>query len=214
MHPILAGKFRQDCDSREGMTTRRDKSIKALIAGCREGNKQDWAELIDRVSPAVFSACYRFRLSREESYDVFGKVSLLLLENLNNLRDDEKVFGYVSTVAYHEATAIKTRSKIFDSKAQDIKIACGAAYEGKFMRPQVEKDEEPDTFQCQLVFQNTSDFMVRLVNADVWNPADESQKFVDIDPGEIPELPADASWYSNFWEFYAEDGEPEVIVAV
>ena len=93
------------------MTSNKDKSISALVKGCRKGNKQDWAELIDRVAPVIFSVCYRFRLAREESFDVFGRVSLLLLEHLSGLRDEERVFGYVSTVAFREAAAIKARSK-------------------------------------------------------------------------------------------------------
>lgn len=93
------------------MTSSRDKSIRALVTGCRKGDKRDWAELIDRISPAIFSVCYRFRLAREESFDVFGKVSLLVLENLDRLRDESRIFGYVSTIAYHEAAAMKSRTK-------------------------------------------------------------------------------------------------------
>ncbi len=99
--------------------TSRDKSIKALVTGCRKGDKRDWAELIDRISPAIFSVCYRFRLAREESFDVFGKVSLLVLENLDKLRDEGRIFGYVSTIAYHEATAIKTRSKLVNEAERE-----------------------------------------------------------------------------------------------
>jgi RNA polymerase sigma factor (sigma-70 family) len=89
------------------MTTGKGKSTRALVAGCREGNGEDWAELIDRISPLILSICYRFRLSREERYDVFGKVSLLLLENLARLRDEDRVFGYVATITAREANAVR-----------------------------------------------------------------------------------------------------------
>ncbi len=101
------------------MTSSRDKSIKALVTGCRKGNKHDWAELIDRISPAIFSVCYRFRLAREESFDVFGKVSLLVLENLDRLRNESRIFGYVSTIAYHEAAAMKARSKLVNEAERE-----------------------------------------------------------------------------------------------
>ncbi len=101
------------------MTSSRDKSIRALVTGCRKGDKRDWAELIDRISPAIFSVCYRFRLAREESFDVFGKVSLLVLENLDRLRDESRIFGYVSTIAYHEAAAMKSRSKLIVKAEQE-----------------------------------------------------------------------------------------------
>lgn len=95
------------------MTADKDKGIKALVAGCRRGNKQDWTELIARLSPVVFSVCYRYRLSREEAFDVFGKVSLLLLENLTRLREEERIFGYISTIAFHEVVTIKVKSRLF-----------------------------------------------------------------------------------------------------
>ena len=53
-----------------------------------------------------------------------------------------------------------------------------------------EKEEKPDTFDCQLVFQNTSEFFERLVDADVYDPNDDKKKFVEIDPDEELELPA------------------------
>ncbi|GAB4320459.1 MAG: hypothetical protein Kow0069_24410 [Promethearchaeota archaeon] len=78
----------------------------------------------------------------------------------------------------------------------------------RFFIEEEEKDDEPDNFRCQLIFQNTSEFIVRLVNADVWDPADDTKKFVDIDPADVPPIPAGASWHSNIWEYYAESGEP------
>jgi len=98
------------------MTANKEKSIETLIAGCRRGDRQDWKELIDRLGPVVFSACYRLRLSREECYDVFGKVSLLILENLDNLRESGRVFGYVSKIAFNEALAIVNRRRMIKGK--------------------------------------------------------------------------------------------------
>jgi len=95
------------------MATGKEKTIANLVAGCRQGNKDDWAELIDRLSPFIFSICFRYRLSREESFDIFGKVSLLLLEKLKELRDDSRIFGYVSTITQREAAALKSRNRLF-----------------------------------------------------------------------------------------------------
>jgi RNA polymerase sigma factor (sigma-70 family) len=96
----------------ERMTVSKERSIKALVAGCKEGRGQDWTELIERLSPVIFSICYRFRLSREESYDVFGKVSLTVLENLHSVRDEGRIFGYVSAITRHEASAVITKSRL------------------------------------------------------------------------------------------------------
>lgn len=81
------------------------------MAGCRKGDKRDWDELINRLTPVIFATCRKLHLSREDSFDVFGKTALLLLENMSALRNEEKVFGYVATIAYREAIAIKSRNR-------------------------------------------------------------------------------------------------------
>lgn len=70
-----------------------------------------------------------------------------------------------------------------------------------------EIDDEPNKYECKFIFENTSEFMIRLVNADVYNEKDTSIKYVDIDPNEIPEIPAGGKWESSTWTFTAEEGE-------
>ncbi len=72
-----------------------------------------------------------------------------------------------------------------------------------------ELEEKPDTFDCQLVFQNTSEFMIRLVNADVYDPKDEKTKFVDIDPEEIPPMPGGSEWISKKWQYTTPEANTE-----
>ena len=72
-----------------------------------------------------------------------------------------------------------------------------------------ELEEEPDKFNCQLVFQNTSDFFERLVNADVYDPNDDKKKFVDVAPEEIPELPSGAQWASVVWQYTTPEPQTE-----
>lgn len=100
-----------------------NKSIEKLVDGCRRGNKIDWSELIDRLTPIIFSACHRFGLSREESFDVFGKVSLMLLENLEAIRDDRRIYGYVLTASSREAGAVKAREKKLREKIKQIGVS-------------------------------------------------------------------------------------------
>ena len=73
-----------------------------------------------------------------------------------------------------------------------------------------ETDETPDKYECQFVFENKSEYLVRLVNADVYDINDESTKYVDVDPGEVSPLPEGAKWKSNIWEFQAEAGREPV----
>jgi uncharacterized repeat protein (TIGR01451 family) len=69
----------------------------------------------------------------------------------------------------------------------------------------VERDEEPEVWDCKLVFENLSEFIIQLFNADVYSPEDTSNKFVDIDPNDVPLLPAGAQWHSNKWKYVSED---------
>ena len=75
----------------------------------------------------------------------------------------------------------------------------------KFYVDTVERDEEPGIFDCKLVFDNSSEFIIQLFNADVYSPEDESKKFVDIDPNDVPLLPSGAQWHSTRWEYESEE---------
>ncbi|MHA1727844.1 MAG: hypothetical protein ACTSWY_03850 [Promethearchaeota archaeon] len=70
-----------------------------------------------------------------------------------------------------------------------------------------EMDETPDKYECQFTFENKSEFMVRLVNADVYDRTNTDIKYVDIDPSEIPPLPEGSKWESKIWEYNVENGE-------
>ncbi|MBN1330273.1 MAG: hypothetical protein JXA54_12435 [Candidatus Heimdallarchaeota archaeon] len=70
-----------------------------------------------------------------------------------------------------------------------------------------ELDEEPNTYECKFIFENKSEFQIRLVNADVYNPNNSNEKFVDIDPNEIPLIPGGGSWESEVWTYQTEEGE-------
>ncbi|MFW9950112.1 MAG: hypothetical protein ACFFKA_08305 [Candidatus Thorarchaeota archaeon] len=75
----------------------------------------------------------------------------------------------------------------------------------KFYVDTVERDEEPGVWDCKLVFENPSEFIIQLFNADVYSPERESVKFVDIDPKDVPLLPAGAQWHSRKWKFESEE---------
>jgi hypothetical protein len=60
-------------------------------------------------------------------------------------------------------------------------------------------------WDCKLVFENPSEFVIQLFNADVYSPENESVKFVDIDPKDVPLLPAGAQWHSRKWKFESEE---------
>lgn len=69
----------------------------------------------------------------------------------------------------------------------------------------LERDEEPGVWDCVLVFENSSEFILELFNADVYAPEDQAKKLVDIDPNDVPMLPAGAKWQSSGWMYTSEE---------
>jgi RNA polymerase sigma-70 factor (ECF subfamily) len=63
-----------------------------LVARCRSGDQQAWAELVDRFSRYVYAISVQaFRLSDADAEDVFQEVFARAYEHLDGLRDDAAV---------------------------------------------------------------------------------------------------------------------------
>jgi RNA polymerase sigma factor (sigma-70 family) len=88
--------------------------LSELVSRCRRGDKEAWNQLIEMVTPLVFSICRTMQLSREESFDIFGQVSYLLLSNLDRLRSPEKILSYVATTTRREVFALNRRARLFE----------------------------------------------------------------------------------------------------
>jgi len=63
-----------------------------LVARCRSGDQQAWAELVDRFSRYVYAiAVQAFRLPEADAEDVFQEVFARAYQHLDKLRDDAAV---------------------------------------------------------------------------------------------------------------------------
>jgi len=63
-----------------------------LVARCRAGDQQAWAELVDRFSRYVYAISFQaFRLSDADAEDVFQEVFARAYQHLDGLRDDAAV---------------------------------------------------------------------------------------------------------------------------
>ena len=106
------------------MSKQDESYIAELVAKCLEGDKQSWSELIQRITPLVFSICGRMNLSREDSYDIHGQVSYLLWKNLGNLKSSDKLFSYITTMTRRVIYALMQKSKILqkveEALAEDL----------------------------------------------------------------------------------------------
>jgi len=76
-----------------------------------------------------------------------------------------------------------------------------------------ELDETPNRFECKFVFENKSEFVVKLLDADVHDADAPSKNFVRLEPD--TKLSENAKWTSGTWEFNVEEGaDPQFIKRV
>ncbi|MFX0039394.1 MAG: hypothetical protein ACFFCY_09030 [Promethearchaeota archaeon] len=112
----------------------------------------------------------------------------------------------VTDIKKRRTGKIEVTYQAASSYAEGLAIDKFDAYtRNKFYVDTVERDEEPGIFDCKLVFDNSSEFIIQLFNADVYSPKDESKKFVDIDPNDVPMLPSGAQWHSTKWQYESDE---------
>src|ERR687888_431833 len=67
-------------------------SDRELVARCRAGDQEAWAELVERFSRYVYAISVQaFRLPEADAEDVFQEVFARAYEHLDGLRDDAAV---------------------------------------------------------------------------------------------------------------------------
>jgi RNA polymerase sigma factor (sigma-70 family) len=67
-------------------------SDRELVARCRSGDQQAWAELVERFSRYVYAISVQaFRLPESDAEDVFQEVFARAYQHLDKLRDDSAV---------------------------------------------------------------------------------------------------------------------------
>lgn len=94
--------------------------LKEVVEGCRAGDQQSWHELVDMVAPMVFSLCHKTGLSREESFDIFGQVSSVLVTGINRLRSPDKLLSYVTTVTRRHIGELIRRTRMFGRLSEEV----------------------------------------------------------------------------------------------
>jgi RNA polymerase sigma-70 factor (ECF subfamily) len=68
-----------------------------LVARCRRGDQEAWAELVDRFSRYVYAiAVQGFRLREHDAEDVFQEVFARVYERLDTLRSDHAIQPWIA----------------------------------------------------------------------------------------------------------------------
>jgi hypothetical protein len=161
-----------------------------------------------KTIPPDFSATM-IRSTSVGRADVKGNKVVWTIDKLEP--DRTAILKFTSNIIVSDITARKTGPieityQGSSSFAGGLDIDKYDAYtRNRFFVDTVELDAEPGKWDCKLVFENASEFIIQLFNADVYSPDDEGTKFVDIDPNDVSLLPAGAQWHSLKWKFESEE---------
>jgi RNA polymerase sigma factor (sigma-70 family) len=82
-----------------------------LLIKARQGDQDAWSELVDRMSPMVWSIARGFRLDHATATDVAQTVWLKLIENLDQIEDPERLPGWMATTCRREALRLANQSR-------------------------------------------------------------------------------------------------------
>jgi len=80
------------------------KQDTTLVKECLSGNRRAWEELVKRYSRLIYGIALRRNLSEDDAADVFQTVCIKLLANLEKLKDDQHLLGWMITTAKHECS--------------------------------------------------------------------------------------------------------------
>ena len=73
-----------------------------LVTACLEGQSEAWDTLIERYESLIFTLAVRGGLSPTDAEDVFQDVCLILLDHLGDLRDTNRLSGWLVSVTRRE----------------------------------------------------------------------------------------------------------------
>jgi RNA polymerase sigma factor (sigma-70 family) len=74
----------------------------SLIEGCLAGEETAWESLVSKYERLIFSTCRRYNLQQAEAEDIFGRVCLLLLQNLARIQDRARLTAWIVTTTSRE----------------------------------------------------------------------------------------------------------------
>lgn len=108
---------------------RDDPSVVALVARAARGDEGAWHEIVHRYAPLVWAICIGYRLSPQDSEDVFGEVSFCLAKQLGKLREPAALPGWLVTTTKRECERVlkvSRRYELFGGEPDDSVLAAGA----------------------------------------------------------------------------------------
>ncbi|MGW7284295.1 RNA polymerase sigma factor [Streptomyces sp. NPDC054847] len=82
-----------------------------LLAGCARGEQESWDEIVERYGRLVSSVVRSHRMNDVDAEDVRQLTWFRLVQNVDRIRDPERVGDWLATVARRESLKVVTRGK-------------------------------------------------------------------------------------------------------
>lgn len=88
-----------------------DRTDSQLIDLCRQGRQDAWQQILTRYERLVFSIPLNYGLTRADAADVSQHTFTTLVQQLDRLRPDSNLGGWLATVARHQALRLLRKQK-------------------------------------------------------------------------------------------------------
>ncbi len=99
-----------------------EESLTELVERARAGDRRAWGNLVDRLELVVWKTTYQVDMSQEDREEASQNTWLRLFESLHQLRDPERLPGWLVTTTRHEALAIVRRRKRVTLSRSDTEL--------------------------------------------------------------------------------------------
>jgi RNA polymerase sigma factor (sigma-70 family) len=93
----------------EQTMTSAPQDVRQLVTAARNGDATAWRGLVDRYSGMLHAKCLPYRLSSEDTRDVVQTTWLVALQRIGQLRNDERVGGWLAAIATRECLRLLRR---------------------------------------------------------------------------------------------------------
>lgn len=109
--------------AKEQLVPRKPSSDERLIALCRKGDQQAWADLIDKYKNLIYSIPIKLGMY-DDAADIFQSVCLNLLSDLPRIREPKALPKWLMQVCYHKCLEHRTKARrqvqLEDEDAENI----------------------------------------------------------------------------------------------
>ena len=106
---MMAGEGRPEHEA--GSTETMETSISALLRSAADGDRQAWERLVDRYADLVWSVCRKLGMNTEDAADAVQLTWLALLENLDRIREPERLAGWLAVTCRRQCLNLMRRSR-------------------------------------------------------------------------------------------------------